>query len=102
MPISKKDPEKSILSCEEVLRSDPSAVHVLLKLGEAASYANLNDVAIYTFERVMSVPSLRRVIESGPSAHKRDTSRSRVSSARRRRDLTIDAMTICARRITAS
>jgi tetratricopeptide (TPR) repeat protein len=55
MPVSKKDPEKSILGCEEILRCDPNAVHVLLKLGEAASYANLNDVAIYTFEDALTV-----------------------------------------------
>ncbi|HZU97835.1 MAG TPA: tetratricopeptide repeat protein, partial [Planctomycetota bacterium] len=55
MPISKKDPEKSMISCEETLRSDPNAVPVLLKLGEAASYANLNDVAIAVFEDALSI-----------------------------------------------
>jgi tetratricopeptide (TPR) repeat protein len=55
MPISKKDPEKSMISCEETLRADPTAVPILLKLGEAASYANLNDVAILVFEDALAL-----------------------------------------------
>jgi tetratricopeptide (TPR) repeat protein len=39
-----------MVKCEETLRADPNAVPILLKLGEAASYANLNDVAISVFE----------------------------------------------------
>jgi tetratricopeptide (TPR) repeat protein len=54
-PVSKKDPEKTIISCEETLKLDPTAVPVLLKLGEAASYANLNDVATAVFEDALTL-----------------------------------------------
>lgn len=55
MPISKKDPENTMVKCEETLRADPNAVPLLLKLGEAASYANLNDVAILVFEDALTL-----------------------------------------------
>ncbi|MBI3722561.1 hypothetical protein HY251_01190 [bacterium] len=55
LPVSKKDPEKTMLSCEDALRADPNAVNALLKLGEAASYAQLNDVAVYAFEDALSL-----------------------------------------------
>jgi tetratricopeptide (TPR) repeat protein len=55
MPVSKKDPEKTMLGCEDVLKLDPTAVNALLKLGEAASYANLNDVAVYVFEDALAL-----------------------------------------------
>jgi tetratricopeptide (TPR) repeat protein len=44
-----------MVSCEETLRSDPNAVPVLLKLGEAASYANQNEVAIAVFEDALTI-----------------------------------------------
>lgn len=55
MPVSKKDPEKSMIACEETLRADPNAVPILLKLGEAASYATLNEVAIAVFEDALTI-----------------------------------------------
>ena len=55
LPVSKKDPEKTMIGAEEALRADPNAVNALLKLGEAASYANLNEVAIYVFEDALSL-----------------------------------------------
>jgi tetratricopeptide (TPR) repeat protein len=55
IPVNKKDPEKSMLSCEETLRSDPNAVPILIKLAEAASYAMHNDVAISVFEDALTV-----------------------------------------------
>ena len=54
-PVSKKDPEKTMLGCEDVLKLDPNAVNALIKLGEAASYANLNDVAVYVFEDALAI-----------------------------------------------
>jgi len=55
MPVSKKDPEKTMINCEETLKADPTAVPVLLKLGEACSYANQNDVAIFVFEDALTL-----------------------------------------------
>lgn len=52
--VNAKDPEKSILACEDVLKQDPDVTPALLKLGEAASYASLNDVAIYVFEDILA------------------------------------------------
>ena len=54
-PVSKKDPEKTVIQCEDVLALDPNAVSVLVKLGEAASHASLNDVAIYAFEDALTI-----------------------------------------------
>jgi tetratricopeptide (TPR) repeat protein len=53
--VNKKDPEKTMLACEELLKQDPDTVAALLRLGEAASYANLNEVAIYAFEDALSI-----------------------------------------------
>lgn len=55
MPVSKKDPEKTMLSCEDLLKEDPTAVPVLVKLGEAASYANQNALAIAVFEDALTL-----------------------------------------------
>jgi tetratricopeptide (TPR) repeat protein len=53
--VSKKDPEKTMIQCEELLKQDPDIVLAHLRLGEAASYANLNDVAIQVFEDALSI-----------------------------------------------
>ena len=53
--INKKDPEKTMIQCEDLLKQDPDTVPALLRLGEAASYANLNDVAIQAFEDALSI-----------------------------------------------
>lgn len=50
-----KDPEKAIIACEEILKQDPDVVSAYLKLGEAASHANLNEVAVAAFEDALSV-----------------------------------------------
>ncbi len=55
MPVSKKDPEKTMLSLEDVLKEDPTSVPVLVKLGEAASYANQNPLAIAILEDALSL-----------------------------------------------
>lgn len=55
IPVNKKDPEKTMIACEDVLKLDPTAVPALLKLGEAASHANQNDVAIYVFEDALTL-----------------------------------------------
>ncbi|MBL4844652.1 MAG: tetratricopeptide repeat protein [Planctomycetes bacterium] len=53
--INKKDPEKSMIQCEDLLKQDPDALVALLRLGEAASYANLNEVAVLAFEDALSL-----------------------------------------------
>ncbi|MGE0707555.1 MAG: tetratricopeptide repeat protein [Planctomycetota bacterium] len=53
--ISKKDPEKTMIQCEELLKQDPDVLPALIRLGEAASYANLNPVAIQVFEDALSL-----------------------------------------------
>ena len=53
--VNSKDPEKAMIACEDLLKQDPDCVAALLKLGEAASYASLNDVAIHVFEDALSV-----------------------------------------------
>lgn len=55
LPVSKKDPEKTIIHCEDFLAQDPGSISVLIKLGEAASHANLNDVAVFAFEDALSL-----------------------------------------------
>lgn len=52
--LSTKDPEKTMHACEELLQEDPDNSAALLKLGEAASHAKLNDVAIQAFEDVLA------------------------------------------------
>src|SRR5687768_12300209 len=51
----KKDPEKAMIACEEILKQDPDVVPALIKLGEAAHLAGFNDVAIFAFEDALSV-----------------------------------------------
>lgn len=53
--VNKKDPEKTMIQCEDLLKQDPDAINALLRLGEAASYANQNDVAIFAFEDALSI-----------------------------------------------
>ena len=53
--VNTKDPEKTMIQCEEVLKSDPDLIPALLRLGEAASHANLNDVAVQAFEDALAV-----------------------------------------------
>jgi tetratricopeptide (TPR) repeat protein len=60
----KKDPEKAIIQCEEVLKQDPDVVPALIKLGEAAHLAKLKEVSIQAFEDALLVdkeskPALR-------------------------------------------
>lgn len=50
-----RDPEKAMLACEEILKQDPDIIPAILKLGEAASHANLNDVAVAAFEDALSI-----------------------------------------------
>jgi len=52
--LSTKDPEKTMHACEELLQEDPDNSAALLKLGEAASHAKLNEVAIQAFEDVLA------------------------------------------------
>jgi tetratricopeptide (TPR) repeat protein len=51
----KKDPEKAMIACEEILKQDPDVVPALIKLGEAAHLAGFSDVAISAFEDALSV-----------------------------------------------
>lgn len=53
--INTKDPEKTMLQCEELLKADPDLIPALLRLGEAASHANLNEVAVQAFTDALSV-----------------------------------------------
>lgn len=53
--VSKKDPEKTMIACEELLKQDPDLPLALLRLGESASYANLNEVAVHVFEDLLGV-----------------------------------------------
>ncbi|RMG07754.1 MAG: hypothetical protein D6731_23070 [Planctomycetota bacterium] len=53
--VNKKDPERTMLQCEELLKQDPDVVVALLRLGEAASYANHNEVAIFAFEDALGI-----------------------------------------------
>lgn len=53
--INAKDPEKSMLACEELLKQDPDVVPALIKLGEAALLAKLYDVSIAAFEDALAV-----------------------------------------------
>lgn len=53
--LSTKDPEKTMLACEELLKQDPDVIAALLKLGEAASHAKLNDVAVQAFEDALAI-----------------------------------------------
>ncbi len=53
--VNKKDPEKTMVQCEEMLKKDPDLAPALIRLGEAASYANLNEVAVYAFEDAISI-----------------------------------------------
>ncbi len=55
MRINKNDPEKTMADCEELLKQDPDVVVALLRLGEAASHASLNEVAVYAFEDALSI-----------------------------------------------
>lgn len=48
-----KDPEKAMIACEELLKQDPDVALALLRLGEAASYADLNQVAVFAFKDVL-------------------------------------------------
>ena len=50
-----KDPEKAILACEEILKADCEIVTAYLRLGEAASHASMNDLAIMAFEDALVV-----------------------------------------------
>src|SRR5258706_8182538 len=50
-----RDPEKAMLACEDVLKSDPDSMPALLKLGEAASHAGHNEGAISVFEDALTV-----------------------------------------------
>ena len=50
-----KDPEKSMIACEEILKQYPDCVGALIKLGEAAAHASHNDVAIMAFEDALGV-----------------------------------------------
>ncbi|MCW8140420.1 MAG: tetratricopeptide repeat protein [Planctomycetota bacterium] len=51
----KKDPEKAMLACEEVLKQDPEVIPALIKLGEAAHLAKYSEVAISAFEDALAV-----------------------------------------------
>jgi tetratricopeptide (TPR) repeat protein len=51
----KKDPERAILACEEILKQDPDVIPALIKLGEAAHLAGFNEVAITAFEDALAV-----------------------------------------------
>ena len=51
----KKDPEKAMIACEEILKQDPDVVPALIKLGEAAHLAGFNDVSIAAFEDALAV-----------------------------------------------
>lgn len=51
----KKDPEKAMIACEEILKQDPDVVPALIKLGEAAHLAKFNDVSIAAFEDALIV-----------------------------------------------
>ncbi|MEZ6183673.1 MAG: tetratricopeptide repeat protein [Planctomycetota bacterium] len=53
--VNAKDPEKTMLQCEELLKQDPDLVPALLRLGEAASYAKHEEVAIMAFEDALTV-----------------------------------------------
>lgn len=53
--VNKKDPEKSMIQCEDLLKQDPDSIVALLRLGESASYANQNEVAIFAFEDALSI-----------------------------------------------
>lgn len=53
--VSAKDPEKAMVACEEILKQDPDVIPALIKLGEAAHLAKLNDVAIAAFEDALAV-----------------------------------------------
>lgn len=53
--VNKKDPEKSMIQCEDLLKQDPDSIVALLRLGESASYANQNEVAIFAFEDALSL-----------------------------------------------
>jgi tetratricopeptide (TPR) repeat protein len=53
--VNKKDPEKTMIQSEELLKQDPDNVTALLRLGEAASYANQNEVAVITFEDALGI-----------------------------------------------
>jgi tetratricopeptide (TPR) repeat protein len=50
-----KDPEKAILACEDILKQDCEILTAYLKLGEAASHANLNELAVMAFEDALTV-----------------------------------------------
>lgn len=53
--VNAKDPEKTMIACEELLKSDPEIVPALLKLGEAAAAANHIEVAVQAFEDALMV-----------------------------------------------
>lgn len=53
--VNKKDPEKSMIQCEDLLKQDPDSIIALLRLGEAASYADQNEVAIFVFEDALTI-----------------------------------------------
>lgn len=53
--VSKKDPEKTMYACEELLKQDPDIVPALLRLGEAAVYAKHNQVAVFAFEDALKI-----------------------------------------------
>lgn len=53
--VNTKDPEKTMIQCEELLKQDPDLVPALLRLGEAASYAKHEEVAIMAFEDALTV-----------------------------------------------
>jgi tetratricopeptide (TPR) repeat protein len=53
--VNAKDPEKTMIQCEELLKTDPDLVVALIRLGEAASYAKLDDVAVQAFTDALSV-----------------------------------------------
>lgn len=55
--VSKKDPEKTMIACEELLKGDPDNATALIRLGEAASHANHVEVAVFAFEDALSINS---------------------------------------------
>jgi len=53
--VNTKDPEKTMIACEDLLKTDPDNVNALIRLGEAASHAGHNEVAVQAFEDALHV-----------------------------------------------
>jgi len=55
IPISSKDPEGTMNSCEEALKNDPSSAPILFRLGEASALAGHNETAAWVFADILSI-----------------------------------------------